>query len=1526
MTEDEFLESVLDRIEEQEARLLVWGITDASISKAELVDAINPLIEVALEQQFEGFIEVDEVIRALVERGLLFRVSANFGVDEGYRSRMSETVRLLFYLRQLFPKHVGRDGWQQGRTLVSDFRFSRRRRKYPKRDLNTAEVAEKITKGLSSRPFARALRTIICSRDEGFSLAEFQARATERIVASLEKRRSSGTLVSAGTGSGKTLAFYIPALARIAEHLLKDSRQSRNWVKCLALYPRTELLKDQFSEIYSEARRLDALTLQNHRKIRIGAFFGATPFNAQTLLVRKVDGWKRKGNGFRCGFMSCATPGCDGDLVWPETEIKKGREILVCDECSFEISDDEITLTRQSLQRDPPDILFTTTEMLNQRMSDSWSRHLFGIRPQASRAPEMMLLDEVHTYSGFHGAQVAYLLRRWAHLVRAPITFVGLSATLRDGSRFFSRLTGLYESQVQEVAPKGSDMTSEGAEYLLALKGDPVSKTSLLSTTIQTIMLLSRMLDEPTFPLSNGLFGKRLFAFTDDIDVINRLFFGLLDAEGRSSSGNPDMVRHPNGGLAHLRQPIPSRSREQYGQNWSAPVEIGHDLSERKAIGRTSSQDPGVISNLDIVVATASLEVGFNDPSVGAVVQHKAPRGVAAFLQRKGRAGRSRKMRPWTVLVLSDYGRDRQAYQAYDHLFDPELEVQALPLDSRYIQHIQAVYALIDYLGNKLSQSAPKGSVWADLATPFDPTKRSRQDQICKILSEILENEGENASLQEHLNRSLRIEGTNSDAVLWEHPRPLLTTVIPTAIRRLNTNWRRYGVEKEDFNIPNSPLPEFAPATLFSDLNLPEVRINLPPDWQDSQEREPEAMPISQAMRTFAAGRVSRRFGVRHALIRHWIAPEELREEASQDLPLEERFSGDMLGEWQIFDGNSVVSLPVLRPYEVNPTQPPRAVRDTSNARLVWHSQVVRRSPGNSLTPPEKAMWGKIILGIDTHIHGQQNPIEMRRFAVASRADIQREGQEGLQTRFDFQLDSKPASIGYSLSVDALRFSVVVPKDFFKNATGDTPEKWRALRAARYHSLIWEGDTLTGVQSPFLRQWLGSIFFSSLTYEAINRGISISEAATNLESGQASISLPEVLESIFQSPAIAEDEEAADTETANDRDRLRAELEMLLRDREVLKGLQSTAEVLWLPIDGSWQDWLAKRYKTTVAAAAYTAIGSLCPDMEADGLVVDVNPGPRAPDDLEPGSDPTQEVWISETAPGGTGHIQEFILRYAEDPRRFFSLLTASLYQSERQLVDFQLHALLESINGADACTDLIEVITAFRDAKSSQETEERFAQLRRSLRSKGFLLFHGFTTALSNRILRAGSSVESDKFLYQVVSFWDSEEQRLGVELDPRTIAFNFSQDNRIDSMLLNAGFTLPDNSRENWRFNVIYGMLWPRGSINRRQGMDLYNPFSDLPDAEPLLVTENLTNQAETISVDSADWKVRAINALSRSGIVTLAGETKDSRQLAEAVNFFAVNPIPSEYLSVFARLEAVRRTGNIIEVDLELAEVAQ
>ena len=107
-----------------------------------------------------------------------------------------------------------------------------------------------------------------------------------------------------------------------------------------------------------------------------------------------------------------------------------------------------------------------------------------------------------------------------------------------------------------------------------------------------------------------------------------------------------------------------------------------------------SSQDKGLDPGSEIVIATSSLEVGFDDPNVGAIIQHKSPRNFAGFLQRKGRAGRQSSMRPWTAIVLSDYGRDRMSFQSYEQLFDPEIEPASLPLDSLHVKRIQATYFL----------------------------------------------------------------------------------------------------------------------------------------------------------------------------------------------------------------------------------------------------------------------------------------------------------------------------------------------------------------------------------------------------------------------------------------------------------------------------------------------------------------------------------------------------------------------------------------------------------------------------------------------------------------------------------------------------------------------------------------------------------------------------------------------------------------------------------------------------------------
>ncbi|MFF1538419.1 DEAD/DEAH box helicase, partial [[Kitasatospora] papulosa] len=357
----------------------------------------------------------------------------------------------------------------------------------------------------------------------------------------------------------------------------------------------------------------------------IGAVFGDTPTKSDKV----ADKWKKGTNGYICPYLKCPNPSCKSDLVWLTSDHGKGKERLVCTKrgCSTVIEGNVMPLTRASMLQSPPDILFTTTEMMNRYMSDSTYGRLIGLNLDTTPAPRIVLLDEVHTYTGAHGAQVALLLRRWHYaLNKTPLEMVGLSATLREAGDFFSELTGLKRSDVFEVDASHGKMESKGKEYQIVLRGDPSSGTSLMSTTIQAAMLLRRMLDPRQMHKATKVspYGSKLFLFADDLDVTNRLFHTLLDAEGRNTKTREK--RRDVEPLAALRSHnnTGSDGRMKSGQSWLFAEEIGHDLQQSLNIGRTSSQDAGVDSTAEVIVSSPSLEVGFNDKQVGAVIQHKA--------------------------------------------------------------------------------------------------------------------------------------------------------------------------------------------------------------------------------------------------------------------------------------------------------------------------------------------------------------------------------------------------------------------------------------------------------------------------------------------------------------------------------------------------------------------------------------------------------------------------------------------------------------------------------------------------------------------------------------------------------------------------------------------------------------------------------------------------------------------------------------------------------------------------------------
>jgi len=462
----------LGEVEREEAALLSWGLVDGSLAEQELRDKAESFL--GLSNTWNDFPDGYAIIEEMVARGLLFRWE-----DAGsyrYRSRMAEAVRLLARLRQLFPKHLRQPGgWIASPTLVADFRFLVRARRYPARDQQPAEwISHWVASDAQLTPLQEAVVRALLgaeSEDVGFPLAGFQVRAMTRILNLGSSAAAKGTMISAGTGSGKTLAFYVPALALLTGMIERDAV---HWTRVLALYPRNELLKDQFTETVRQARRIKAvLKRKGTRPIRTGAYFGATPNDSGEVVENSWGGpWPARSGGRICPFLTCPEIQCSGVMLWRDEDRMSDVERLVCEQCGEVVEADEIVLTRRRMTKAPPDILFTTTEMMNQRLTDASNWHLFGVGLAASRKPVLLLLDEAHTYGGAHGAQVAYLPRRWRHRSQATPHFVGLSATLMEAGSFFAQLIGLPPNSVEEISPEAGELIDEGVEYMLALRGE----------------------------------------------------------------------------------------------------------------------------------------------------------------------------------------------------------------------------------------------------------------------------------------------------------------------------------------------------------------------------------------------------------------------------------------------------------------------------------------------------------------------------------------------------------------------------------------------------------------------------------------------------------------------------------------------------------------------------------------------------------------------------------------------------------------------------------------------------------------------------------------------------------------------------------------------------------------------------------------------------------------------------------------------------------------------------------------------
>ena len=1527
----------LGDLERDEARLLGWALVDGFFSQEELEDRAEAFLEKA--NAWSTFNSASDLMTEMQVRGLLFSWVVN-GMERRYRTRMAETVRLIAGMKQLFPKHLKRPGeWQAAPSLVSDFRFLNRPRQYPQRDQSPSDWLPTWSNSSPSlSPLQVEVMSTLLRKPDGqfIDLGGFQVRATTRILQEVHSDKISATMVCAGTGSGKTLAFYLPALTHLVGLVERDPSP---WVRALAIYPRNELLKDQVSETLSQTRRMRPVLKANRkRSLSIGTLFGGTPKDARDAGIK----WRsRPSDPCICPFLICPVPKCGGQFEWLEEDRMAGLEALECRDCKCSVGPDEIVLTRKRLQAEPPDILFTTTEMMNQRLTDSWMWKLFGVGTALSKKPAFLLLDEAHTYDGLHGAQVAYFLRRWLQRSRARPHVVGLSATLMEAASFFGNLVGVPSGSVEEIGPEQKELKPIGMEYLLALRGDPVSGASLLSTSIQAAMLIRRTLDANHGGISDGVYGKKVFLFTDDLDATNRMFFNLRDAEGQNSWGRLDASRHPSGSLANLRSPAPLQGvasgtlaglegngeerRFALGQSWRLSTAIGHqfDPGVRVPIDRVSSQDSGVSLDAEIIVATASLEVGFNDPNVGAVIQHKAPRDPASFLQRKGRAGRRLEMRPWTIVVLSDFGRDRLAYQGYDLLFDPELIPRELPLGNRHVLKMQAVFAFMDWLGSQLTQSKG-GHVWREISQPEKGS--DRQAEILRIVNLVLSGEDELTRLSEWLKYSLgRLSEEEVSALLWEPPRALMTSVIPTLKRRLDSQWEN-GREQHQFW---KPLPEFVPPNLFGGLNLPEIDVETFSSQRAFDQGEPKvsAMRIDHALREFAPGRISKRFGIENSYSRHWLAldPHGPDEQQFDLTPILREDKWEPIGEFSYQDkAGNLQQIQTIRPHVICATHDaPKSVRDSSNAFPEWNSQLQEPNDleaGIPIDLPSPSPWDPVIREIRFFVHSQFCPARIRRFTRGADASILMEDGSVSDISSTYVLGERgPVALGFAFEADAVRVTVCPPKQW--NLTSECSqfkEKVPSLRSARYRWLVKNDSLLQGLTNVFGRKWLAEISLSAIIANATISQSSPQAAWRSIREGESEIGFANALDVLFQTIAGDDEDDSLHVESK----RLE-EIREFFVSPEILERLDQIVPVLWDPIDEEeWRPWLTERFLATLGAAFREAIQQICPKIDADSLLIDIDSGVKefGFSDIDDG---LCDLWISETEPGGGGVIERFLPEIAEAPRRFLDLTKSALGAGDFEQVDQELSRFLDQLIRPEIQSEeLIDAVECVRSAQTLDERVRGFDSLRSHMIKSGFVTSHVVIAALNSRVLKPGSNPMTDELTWKLSDSWHSEEERLGIEVDARSLAYAMSDSEALDQALSTQSLPLaPGQDRRNWRFNALYGLLWPRGSQARNQALSLRNPFVEIPETERFLVLDALAPADPPVAFLSVDWRNEFEGILVENGRAQISCGLSELDAFKKALLSLLANPLDTGLLLVYPRLRGISRDPDKWIADFEL-----
>ncbi len=257
------------------------------------------------------------------------------------------------------------------------------------------------------------------------------------------------TVIATGTGSGKTECFLLPILDYCREQARRP--EGRNGIKAILIYPMNALATDQARRIAKTIHRNPAL----RGRVTAGLFIG----------------------------QAARAP-----------QVGMGPEHIVAD--------------RTTLLEQPPDILLTNYKMLDYLLVRPSDQRLW--RHNEPGTLRYLVVDELHTFDGAQGTDLACLIRRLRARLGAGENLIcaGTSATLG-----------------------GDGEAPELREYVSRIFGQPFGPRSIVGETRQGIdeFLGGSLISSYFMPREDlgDLLDRRGASTEDYIRNLHELFFGV---------------------------------------------------------------------------------------------------------------------------------------------------------------------------------------------------------------------------------------------------------------------------------------------------------------------------------------------------------------------------------------------------------------------------------------------------------------------------------------------------------------------------------------------------------------------------------------------------------------------------------------------------------------------------------------------------------------------------------------------------------------------------------------------------------------------------------------------------------------------------------------------------------------------------------------------------------------------------------------------------------------------------------------